>query len=84
LAPRWLLDDVPSEDFSYNAFTLLSRRQANVNADVITTGLILSQHTGAFNWVSSNHFATLGLAEPPLRTINKALFVQPTPHRFSM
>jgi ATP-dependent RNA helicase RhlE len=34
---------------------------------------------GAYNLVSSTNFATLGLAEPLLRALSKARFVQPTP-----
>ena len=34
---------------------------------------------GAYNFVSLNSFTTLGLAEPLLRALDKARYIEPTP-----
>ena len=39
----------------------------------------MATRAGAYNFVTSSNFATLGLAEPLLRALDKARFVQPTP-----
>ena len=39
----------------------------------------VAMRVGAYNFVSLNSFTTLGLAEPLLRALDKARYIQPTP-----
>ena len=72
-------DGVPSRNLSCNAFAPLSRGQANIRALVLVAGSDLLRAPELIHFVSSITFATLGLAEPLLRALDKARFVQPTP-----
>ena len=58
----------------------MSRGQANTKARVIAAGMNpWRSRVGAYNFVSLNSFTTLGLAEPLLRALDKARYIEPTP-----
>jgi ATP-dependent RNA helicase RhlE len=71
---------VPSRNLICNAFAPLSRGQANIKALALCRrrGRVVAS-AGASIFVSLNTFAALGLAEPLLRALDRAHFLQPTP-----
>ena len=71
---------MPSRNLICNAFAPLSRGQANIKALAFcrSHGRAVAS-AGASIFVSLNTFAALGLAEPLLRALDKAHFLQPTP-----
>ena len=77
---RPILDDALPEISVATAFAPLSRGQANIKA--LAFGRRhgpAAAGAGAFIFVSSITFATLGLAEPLLRALDRERFLQPTP-----
>ena len=76
----WLQTTCPPGTSVCNAFAPLSRGQANIKAlDFSRRHEPAAAGAGAYIFVSSMTFTTLGLAEPLLRALDRARFLQPTP-----
>ncbi len=72
--------EAPSRKLSRNAFAAPSRGWANTKALVFAAGVSPRRRAPEhMSLVSSNNFATLGLAEPLLRALDRARLTQPTP-----